>query len=38
MLLKDIICLQWELYEIHKYKMQSYWLLNHVVNIVTNGL
>jgi hypothetical protein len=31
-----VLC--WESYETHKYKMQRFWLLNHVVNIVTARL
>jgi hypothetical protein len=37
-LFKEIITLQWESYETHKYKMQSYWLLKQVGHIVTTGL
>jgi hypothetical protein len=31
-------CLHWEPYEIHKYKMQSYWLLKQMLRTVTTGL
>jgi hypothetical protein len=40
MLFMEIIfCLQWELFETHKYKMKCYWLLKQVGhNTVTTGL
>jgi hypothetical protein len=32
MLFKNNLCLQWETYKSHKYKMQSHWLLKQVAH------